>query len=86
MAEGIIYCVGFVLRSKEDYDRLMNEHSKTGMFGLDFKKSFEGYPPDYPMLLQYTTYMNPFLAGVGMQLSEIAKAGYTIQIELETES
>ena len=86
MAERTIYCVGFLLKSKEDYDRLMNEHSKTGLFGLDFKSSFEGYPPEYPMLLQYTTYMNPFLCGIGMQLDEIVKAGYKIQIELDDES
>ena len=51
------YVLGITLYRKEDYDRLMNEHStETQRFfsmGLDFKGLFKGYPPDYPCLVEY---------------------------------
>ncbi len=80
-----VYCVGIRLGCKEDYDRLMNDYSEGGLFGLDFKSSFEGYPPDYPSLLQYTTTMSPFGFG-GRQLDKLVQAGYTIQISKDDES
>ena len=50
------YVLGITLYCKEDYDRLMENHSteSTGFFpmGIDFKGLFTGYPPEYPCLLE----------------------------------
>ena len=55
------YVLGITLFSKEEYDRLMDNHSteQTGFFpkGIDFKGTFKGYPPEYPCLLEY--YLKP---------------------------
>ena len=50
------FVLGITLYSKEDYDRLLNDHSTeaVGFFpkGIDFKGLFNGYPPEYPCLLE----------------------------------
>lgn len=56
MEESNRYVLGITLYSKEEYDRLMNNHStdSQGFFpmGIDFKGMFNGYPPEYPCLLE----------------------------------
>ena len=77
-----VYTVGIKLNSKEDYDRLMERHSKSGFFGIDFKGLFEGYPEEgqYPCLVEYYVSYNPHsVLMYNLQLKEIVDDGYLIQ-------
>lgn len=88
--ERTLYDVGIAIRNKEDYDRLMEKHSKeqtNAIFctGLDFKKLFEGYPEEdqYPCLVQYIVDVDPFGIFLSQQLREIVKDGYHVHIQVE---
>ena len=79
------YTLGIKLESKEDYDKLMNDHSKeqTNMFfltGLDFKGLFEGYPDDYPCLVEYYLDVNPTDMFMVSQVKDLIESGYKVII------
>ena len=78
-----IYLIGVKLENKEHYDRLMENHSGIGLIGLDFKRLFEGYPDDYPVLVQYQVDQNPFGFAFNMQLRKMVDDGYKVLIEKE---
>ena len=78
-----IYLIGVKLENKEHYDRLMENHSGIGLIGLDFKNLFEGYPGDYPVLVQYQVDQNPFGFAFNMQLRKMVDDGYKVLIEKE---
>ena len=80
------YSIGIVVKSKEDYDRLMKDHSTENWFiGLDFKGLFQGYPKDdqYPCLVEYTVDSNPMGFSWSLQLNKIIEAGYKVVLNKE---
>lgn len=82
-----MYTLGIKLGSKDDYDRLMNNHSveQTGIFlrGIDYKNSFQGYPNDYPCLVEYEVDQNPIGFMMSAHVSELVNDGFLIQIKKE---
>ena len=81
------YVLGITLYSKEDYDRLMKNHSKAkgplNVGGIDFKHLFRGYPPDYPCLVEY--YLQTALTGdvvllYSELLQELIDNGFSIRL------
>ena len=56
-----IYDIGIKLENQESYDRLMKDFSSKSIIGgLDFEGLFQGYPDDYPVLIEYMVDFNPF--------------------------
>lgn len=84
-----LYLVGITIKSKEDYDKLMEIYSikNDGFFfmGIDFKGLFEGYPEkdQYPCMVQYTVKSNPWFYPLSGQLLRLVNGGYHVHIELE---
>lgn len=74
--------IGIRLENKERYDHLMEAHSlETLSGGINFKGLFDGYPTDYPCLVEY--YIgdeNPFTFMYTNQLKELMDDGYLIRI------
>lgn len=81
-----IYNIGIKLDNKEEYDRLMKEYSDKGFFGgLDFEGLFNGYPPEYPMVLYYMVNANPLGFPFEPHLRKLVDAGFTIVLKLDEE-
>ena len=80
--------IGIKLESKERYDHLMETHSVENFFGgINFKGLFEGYPPDYPCLVEYYIGdQNPFGFMYTNQLTKLMNDGYLVQIYQEGEA
>jgi len=77
------YTIGIKINDADHYDRLMEKHSKDGMFGLNFKEFFDGYPEGYPCLVEYTVGANPMGFVFSTQLRELIEDGYLIQLKTE---
>ncbi len=80
--------IGIRIKSKEDYDNLMNNHSTTGFFGINFKGLFEGYPEDdqYPCLIEYYIgQRDPVGFEYDSQLRKIIENGYLVQLYRQEE-
>lgn len=87
--------VGITIKSKEDYDRLMEKHSVPntgGMFcinGIDFKGLFRGYPEEdqYPCLVEYYIgSMKSLLLGsfsLQKQFNAIIEDGYSLRFYVD---
>ena len=86
MSDRVIYNIGVKLDSKEEYDRLMKGYSDKGFFsGIDFEGLFEGYPPEYPMVLYYMVDRHPIGFEFQSQLRKLIDAGFTIVLKLNEE-
>ena len=74
--------IGVKLENKERYDHLMEAHSVENLFGgIDFKGLFNGYPPDYPCLVEfYIGDHDPFGFMYSNQLTKLMNDGYLIQV------
>ena len=83
---GKTYTIGIKLESNAKYDELMDNHSQKDYFGmvLNFKGLFQGYPTDYPCLVEYVVGSNPISDFMlNDQLAKIVEAGYLVQIKTE---
>ena len=77
----ICYVIGVKVDNKERYDKLMNELSTPGHFvGLNFKEIFNGYPEEYPCLVEYYVSESPFGFCYATQMRKVVDAGYLVQI------
>ena len=75
------YVLGIKIENKEHYDRLMEKHNGVGIFDIDFKQTFSGYPDDYPCLVEYYTGDRCPISMMFMtQLKGIIDDGYLVQI------
>ena len=75
-----VYTIGIKIESKERYDNLMEAHSKDGLFGINFKAFFQGYPEGYPCLVQYLTDAHPMGFMYATQLQGIIDDDYKIYL------
>lgn len=77
------YEVGIVIESRERLAHLVEKHSGTGLFSLDFSEAVKNAPDDddkYPTLLAFDVPSCPIGFSVySSQLREIIDDGYTIQ-------
>ena len=77
------YTIGIKIEGKEHYDELMEKYSEDRLFGLNFKRLFEGYPDGYPCLVQYTVGSNPMGFMYGTQIGKIIDGGYLVQLSMD---
>lgn len=85
MEDKKLYNIGVKLDSKEQYDRLMKDHSEKAKFfgGLNFEAMFQGYPEEYPMVVYYMVDMNPLSFMYTKQLTDLINDGFVIILQLD---
>lgn len=74
------YVYGVKLNSKEDYDKLMNEYSGEGLFAINFKELFQGYPDQYPALVNYEINNTTMTFMQMSRTRALLDAGFLIQL------